>query len=393
MDLEKKIEAVSKAFADFKQLNDKASEEAKKLNGEATAETKAAVEKANAEITRLQDEVKAVTAALNRSKVGEGEGKEEAVTKEQKDAFNKFLRKGDDRMSPEELKALSVGSDPDGGYLVLPQMSSEIVKKVYESSPMRQLADVITISSDIFEIIEDLDEATASWVLETATRSETNTPQVKKLVIPVHELYAKPKATQKILDDAMFNMESWLADKVADKFARTEATAFISGNGVGKPRGILSYASGTTGWNDIEQVNSGTSGAVTADGLMSLVYSLKGAYKPGAAFMMKRATVLAVRKLKDSQNQYLWQPGLQAGQPDLLLGHPIYEADDMEAIAADALAIAFGNFKMGYQIVDRFGIRTLRDPYSSKPYVEFYTTKRVGGGVKNFEAIKLQKLA
>ena len=385
------MDAIGSAFEEFKKLNDKRIKELEQKGFE-TAETKAAVEKANAEIDRLSNEVKAAQVAVQRAgtagtEVKGGQSEEQKLAKQ---AFRKFMAKGAEKLSVEEVKALSVGSDPDGGYLVLPEMSSEIVKKVYESSPMRQLASVATISSDQLEIIEDLDEVDASWVGETAARSETDTAQLKKIVIAVHELYAKPKATQKLLDDAMLNVEAWLAEKVADKFARSEATAFISGDGVGKPRGILSYAAGTS-FQQIEQIVSGSASAITADGLISLSYALKAAYKTGAAFMLKRATVAAVRKLKDSQNQYLWQPSLQLGQPDMLLGFPMYEADDMQAEGANNLPIAFGNFKAGYQIVDRFGIRVLRDPFSSKPNVEFYTTKRVGGDVKNFEAIKLLK--
>jgi HK97 family phage major capsid protein len=391
MSLETKMDAIGSAFEEFKKLNDKRIKELEQKGFE-TAETKAAVEKANAEIDRLSNEVKAAQVAVQRAgtagtEVKGGQSEEQKLAKQ---AFRKFMAKGAEKLSVEEVKALSVGSDPDGGYLVLPEMSSEIVKKVYESSPMRQLASVATISSDQLEIIEDLDEVDASWVGETAARSETDTAQLKKIVIAVHELYAKPKATQKLLDDAMLNVEAWLAEKVADKFARSEATAFISGDGVGKPRGILSYAAGTS-FQQIEQIVSGSASAITADGLISLSYALKAAYKTGAAFMLKRATVAAVRKLKDSQNQYLWQPSLQLGQPDMLLGFPMYEADDMQAEGANNLPIAFGNFKAGYQIVDRFGIRVLRDPFSSKPNVEFYTTKRVGGDVKNFEAIKLLK--
>lgn len=394
MTIENKIDAVASAFEEFKKLNDKAINELK-TKGFESAETKQQVERANAEIERLNTELKATQAAVQRAGTGaqNTEEKGDKESKARKDAFIKFARFGKEGMNPEEIKALSTGSDPDGGYLVTPEMSSEIVKKVFETSPMRSLASVVSIASNQFEIIEDLGEFDASWVGETGSRSETNTSELKKLIIPVHEMYAKPKATQQMLDDAGLNVEAWIAEKVADKFARTEATAFISGNGVGKARGILTYASGTTGYNDLEQVVSGSSGAFAADGLMSLVYALKAPYKANAKFLMKRASVAAVRKLKDSQNQYLWAPGLEAGQPDLLLGFPIVEADDMEAIGANALAAAFGDFKAGYQIVDRIGIRTLRDPYSSKPYVEFYTTKRVGGGVKNFEAIKIHKLS
>lgn len=393
MTIENKIDAVASAFEEFKKLNDKALQELK-TKGFESAETKQAVERANAEIDRLNAEVKATRAAMNRGgTAAQDQGNQGEEAKARKAAFLKFARKGEGALSVEEVKALSTGSDPDGGYLVTPEMSSEIVKKVYESSPMRQLASVVSISSNQFEIIEDLGEFDASWVGETGTRSESNTSELKKLVLPVHEIFAKPKATQQMLDDAGLNVEAWIAEKVSDKFARSEATAFISGNGVGKPRGILSYASGTTGWNDLQQVVSGSAAAFTADGLLDLVYSLKAPYKANAKFLMKRASVAAVRKLKDSQNQYLWAPGIEAGQPDMLLGFGIVEADDMEAIAANALVAAFGDFKAGYQIVDRIGIRTLRDPFSSKPYVEFYTTKRVGGGVKNFEAIKIQKLS
>jgi len=301
-----------------------------------------------------------------------------------------LLRKGAERLTETEHKALSVQSDPDGGYLVLPEMSAEIVKKVFESSPIRQLASVQQISSDSLEIIEDLDEVGAGWATETGSRSETSTAEINKLVIAVHEMYAKPKASQKILDDASINMESWLADKVAEKFARTEATAFVSGDGINKPRGILSYAAGTA-FNQVEQVNTGAAAAITADGVINLAYSLKSAYKQGAVWLMKRATLASVRLLKDAQDQYLWQPGIAAGQPDMLLGYPVFEADDVPAEGAGNLCMVFGNIQAAYQIVDRFGIRTLRDPYSSKPYIEFYTTKRVGGGVKNFEAVKIAK--
>ncbi len=393
MELETKMGAVTKAFEDFKSLNDKRLKEIE-TKGFETAETKASVEKANSEIEKLSAEVKAMQTAMNRSGSA-GESTENSALSAYKAAYGKFIRKGTDHnLADLQAKALSVGSDVDGGYLVLPEMSSTVEKKVFESSPMRQLASVQSISSDNLEIIEDLDEVDASWVGEVGTRSTTDTAQLNKIVIAVHEMYAKPKASQKILDDAFINVEAWLAEKIGEKFARTEASAFVAGDGVNKPRGILSYVAGTA-FEQIEQVVSGAaadiSAANTADGLINLVMSLKAPYKVGAAFLMERATVKAVRKLKDTQGQYFWQPALTAGNPDMIMGFPVYEADDMETIGANALPIAFGNFKVGYQIVDRFGIRTLRDPYSAKPYVEFYTTKRVGGGVKNFEAIKLLK--
>jgi len=386
------LQKLEKAVADERALNQKLSDEVKKFGAE-TAESKEQAAKAAKALETVQDEMKALQTAMNRHQ--DGGDSDKGQTAEQKArslAFASFMRKGKEGLSPEEVKSLSVQVDSDGGYLVRPEVSSEIVKKVFESSPMRALASAQTISSDSFEIIQDLDEADAEWVGEKSARTETGTPEIGKIIIPVHEMYANPLATQKILDDAAINLEAWLAEHVSNKFARTEATSFISGNGVNKPKGILSYASGTS-VNQIEQINSGSAATLTADGLISLSYALKGAYKQGAAFMMKRSTVAVVRKFKDSQNQYLWQPSLQLGQPDMLLGFPIYEADDFAAVGADVLAAAFGNFKQGYQIVDRLGIRVLRDPFSNKPYVAFYTTKRVGGGVKNFEAIKIQKCA
>lgn len=311
-----------------------------------------------------------------------------------KAAFDRFLRKGEEVMSVDERKALSVGTDPDGGYVVNPDLSGRIVMKVFETSPMRAYASIQVISSDALEGLFDLEEASSGWVGETDARSETNTPQLGKWRIPVHELYAKPKATQKLLDDASINMEAWLASKVAEKFARDEANAFVVGNGVGKPRGFLTYGSGTTLPGTIEQFPTGSSGAFAAapnggDVLINALYGLKAQYRANATWFMNRATMTATRKLKDSDGAYLWSPGIAAGQPASLLGYPVASFEDMPDPASNSLSIAVGDMREAYQIVDRLGIRTLRDPYSAKPYVEFYTTKRVGGDVVNFEAIKL----
>ncbi len=314
-----------------------------------------------------------------------------------KAAFDTFIRKGEEVMGVDERKALSVGTDPDGGYVVNPDLSGRIVMKVFESSPMRAYASVQVISSDALEGLFDLNEASSGWVGETDSRAETNTPQLGKWRIPAHELYAKPKATQKLLDDASINMEAWLASKVAEKFARDEANAFVVGNGVNKPRGFLTYGSGTTLPGTIEQFPTGASGALAAapsggDALINALYGLKQQYRNNATWFMNRATLTLVRKAKDSDGAYLWSPGIAAGQPATLLGYPVASFEDMPDPASNSLSIAVGDMREAYQIVDRLGIRTLRDPYSAKPYVEFYTTKRVGGDVVNFEAIKLVKL-
>jgi len=296
---------------------------------------------------------------------------------------------------------MSVGSDPDGGYLVTPDTGGSIVTKVYESSPIRQIAAVQLISTDALEGINDLNEANAGWVAEQAARTATTSPQVGKWRIPVHEMYAMPEATQQLLDDSMVDIEAWLAGKVADKLARLEATAFVSGNGVGQPRGFLDYttaatADATRAWGVLEHLATDTSASFGtdpngSDKLIELVHKLKEAYRNDARWVMNRAVLGATRRLKDTDGGYIWLPSMEAGQPSSLLGYPVTEAEDMPAIAANSLSIAFGNFRLGYQIVDRQGIRSLRDPFTNKPFVRFYTTRRVGGAVQNFEALKLLK--
>lgn len=311
-----------------------------------------------------------------------------------KGSFVGYLRKGDQIMGADEIKALSVGSDPDGGYVVTPDTTGQVVKRVFETSPMRAYASVQVISTDALEGLSDLDEAGAAWVAETASRTESTTPKLGQWRIPVHELSAFPFATQKLLDDASINMESWLADKVADKFARAEATAFVTGDGIGKPRGFLTYPNGTTLPGTIEQVPTGVSGAYAAapnggDVLIDALYGLKAPYRANATWFMNRATLKLTRKLKDSDGAYLWAPGIERGQPSTILGYPVASFEDMPDPGASSLSVAVGDMRQAYQIVDRIGIRVLRDPYTNKPFVGFYSTKRVGGDVVNFEALKL----
>lgn len=308
-----------------------------------------------------------------------------------------YLRGGDKRLGPDEQKAMLVGSDPQGGYLVTPDVSGRIVMRMYETSPIRQVANAITISTDAIEGIEDLNEAGAGWVGETEARPETATPDVGKWRIPAHEMYAEPRVTQKLLDDAAVDVEAWLAQKVADRLGRLENTAFVTGNGVARPRGFTDYPtaldSGTgVAWGSIGHVVTGVSGgfaaANPADCLFDLIGLLKPAYLPNARFVTRRSIVTAIRKFKDGLGNYLWQPGLSAGASETLLGYPILRAEDMAAAGANSRSLYFGDFREGYQIVDRAGIRMLNDPYTAKPYVKFYTTKRTGGGMLNFEALK-----
>ncbi|WP_416358220.1 phage major capsid protein [Aureimonas phyllosphaerae] len=308
--------------------------------------------------------------------------------------FGRMMRKEMFELTGDEQKAMSVGSDPDGGYLVPTAVSSRIITRVYETSPLDELATHETISTDAIEIPIDTDEAGAGWVGETEARPETSTPQVGVQRIPVHELYAKPKVTQQLLEDAGVDIEAWLGRKVAEKFARMRAAAFVTGNGIKKPRGILTYAAGNNGVRGtIAQIPSGAPTTLTPDGLIALMFALKDRYLANANWLMKRGTVAQAMLFKDGQGQYMWRPGLQEGQPSMLLGHSIRRADDMPGVAAGALPIAFGDFRAGYLVVDRLGIRVLRDPYSSKPFVEFYTRTRVGGDVVDFEAFATQVIA
>lgn len=312
-----------------------------------------------------------------------------------KGMFPLYMRKGEQHQDV-DLKAMQVGSDPDGGFLVTPRIGALITGVYFDTSPMRQIASVETISTDSIEYPRDDDQAAGGWVGEIESRTETNTPTVGVQRIPVHELYAMPKASQKLLEDAAVDVEGWLARKVADIFARTEATAFCSGDGVKKPRGFLTYATGTYSAGTvglIEQVNSGNATDFTFDSLINLMSALKEPYAPGAVWLMRRATTGLLMLKKDGNGQYLWQPNVQAGKPSVVLGHSVYQAADMPAVGAGNLAIAFGNFGLGYRIVDRLGISVLRDPYTAKPFVLFYTRKRVGGDVVNFEAIKLMKIS
>lgn len=311
-------------------------------------------------------------------------------------ALKSWMRNGDNALEAAELKALSVGSDPDGGYTVTPDMSGRMVEKLFETSPIRQVASVQTINSDSLEGLYDLDEAASGWVSETGARTETNTPQFAKWSIPAHEQYAMPAATQKMLDDSSLNLEGWLAGKVQGKFSRTENAAFVNGDGVGKPRGFLTYADGTTIPNSIEQFATGVSGDFAGAGaggdvFFDMVYGLKAGYRSGARFAMGRSALKEVRKIKDSDGNYVWQSGLAVGEPSTIAGYSTIDFEDMPDIGADSLSIAFANWGEAYQIVDRLGTRILRDPYTSKPYILFYTTKRTGGDVLNHEAIKLMK--
>lgn len=314
-----------------------------------------------------------------------------------KNAFCTYLRQDEKILTSDHVKALQVGIDSDGGYHVPTDVSGRIATRVFELSAIRQIANVQPISSDALEGIEDTGEADAGWVGETQARPETNTPQIGKYRIEAHEMYAKPKASQKLLDDSAVDIEMWLGNKVSDKMARVEGAAFVVGNGVAKPRGFTTYTTAATAdatrtWGQLEHVNTGANGAfhtTQADPLFDLIAAFKPAHLINARWVTRRTALASIRKFKTSTtSEYIWQPGLQIGQPDRLLGYPIVNAEDMPALATGSLSMALGDFNAGYQIVDRLGVRTLRDPYTDKPFVVFYTIRRTGGAVVQFDAIK-----
>lgn len=308
--------------------------------------------------------------------------------------FEGYLRVDENGMGETERKSLAVGRNPNGGYFTPTAMSNRIIAQIFESNILRQLATVETISTESLDIRIDRDEADCEWAGEETATGETGTPDIGLQNIPVHELRAKPKISQQMLEDASVDVEGWLANKVSEKFGRKEANAFIVGNGIKKPRGILTYPAGTgLQRGTVKQFNSGGATSLTSDAIMSLPYQLKTAYMRNASWMMNRLTVLQVMLLKDNDNQYLWRPGLAEGRPSTLGGYALSMADDMPLLAANSLSVAFGDWRRAYTVVDRLGITTLRDPYSAKPFVEYYTRKRVGGDVTDFEAYALMKTA
>lgn len=389
-ELKYQVDSLANAWEEFKSLNDRRLTDIER-KGAADPILNEQLDHLNQTIDSCKGRINQIEVSLSRP--SGGDTLESDDQKEYTEVFRNYIRKGIDQpLAALEQKSLSAGSDPDGGYLVTPRMSDQILKIIQEKSPIRQLVSNISISTDSIEFIHDADNAEARWTSETGAVEDTATPQLSKFSIAVHEMYAQPKATQKLIDDASVNIEQWLASKIADAFAETENNAFFHGDGNGKPRGFLTYPDGNQ-WGNIEQVVSGSDGEITADSLISLFYSLKDTYSKQAVFIINRTVLQSIRLLKLSgTEQYIWQPGLTNGQPDTLLGVPVYQADEMPDADSDSLSIALGDFRRAYQIIDRTGIRVLRDPFTHKPFVKFYSTKRVGGDVMDFNAIKILRL-
>jgi len=290
--------------------------------------------------------------------------------------------------------ALSEGVPANGGYTVPVEWDRTIVDRLKLVSPIRSISQVVNTTKRGWTKLLNDRNIGSGWVGETAARPETATPGLYPLAFGVGTIYANPAATQDLLDDSEINIEEWLASEVETEFSRQEGIAFVSGNGTNKPQGLLTYVDNTVHpWGPVATVNSGNASATTADGIISLTNDLPSAYIPDARFIANRKTIGAHRKLKDGQGNYIWQPSFALGQPQTLAGYPITEVPDMPDIAANAVPIMFGDFKRGYLVIDRMGVRVLRDPYTNKPYVTFYTTKRVGGGIQNPDVLRYYKIA
>ena len=397
------FEDFMEAFEAFKDVNDRRlGEIEQKLTADVVTRDKMdRVNRAMDEQKKLLDQLvlKKARPPLGSS---QGLGRElSPEAEEHKAAFDAYVRRGEDGGLRElEAKAFSGSVAADGGFLVPPETDTEIGRRISIASPMRALSTVRTVSSAVLKKPFAASGLSTGWVAETAARPQTNTPQLSELSFPTMELYAMPAATQALLDDAAVDIEAWIAGEVDIVFAEQEGDAFIRGDGVNRPKGFLTYtavAESAWTWGNLGYVATGAAGAWKTTGpsdtLVDVIYALKAGHRQNGTFLMNRKTQGDVRKFKDADGNYLWRPPASAGQPASLMGFPVAEAEEMPDVAANALAVAFGDFRSGYLVVDRAGVRILRDPYSAKPYVLFYTTKRVGGGVQNFEAIKLVRFA
>jgi HK97 family phage major capsid protein len=391
----------ARTFDAFRQTNDdRLAEIEGRIGGDPLTEEK--LDRIDRALDEAQRRLDRAQLDSRRPAIGGSEtASRDPVRTEHKAAFDLYVRAGEAAgLKTLEAKALSAGSGPDGGYLVPQTIETEVLRRLVDISPIRSIASVRVISAGLYKRAFSTAGPATGWVGESAARPQTTSPTLAELSFPAMELYAMPAATQTLLDDAVVDIDAWLADEVETAFAAQESAAFVGGDGVNKPKGFMAsdkVAESAWSWGKLGFVSTGAAGAFKTTGpsdcLIDLVYALKNAYRQNATFVMNRRTQSAIRKLKDETGAYLWQPPAGAGQRATLLSFPVVEAEDMPDIAADSHAVAFGDFRRGYLVVDRAGIRVLRDPYSAKPYVLFYTTKRVGGGVQDYDAIKLLKFA
>lgn len=396
----KAFAGLNAAFEEFKAAND-ARLKTIEAKGAADPLTTEKVEKINSAMTEMQASIDEVNKRIAAARLGGGGGSDTPERQAYAAAFEPWFRAG--AGSASELKALAVKaqltrqSDPDGGMVVTPEIEQAIDRVLGTASAMRQLATVRQTGAASYKKRVGVGGATSGWVGENETRSETSTPRLAGLEFPAHTLYANPEATEEMLEDADFDIAAWLADEVEIEFAEQEGEALITGDGVKKPKGVFAYdtvADASWEWGKLGFIVSGHATTIpNGDCLIDMTTSLKQGFRANASWLANRTTEGAVRKLKDGENNYLWRPGLEAGKPATLLGYPIVTDDNVADVGAGAFPLAFGDFRRGYLILDRRGIRVLRNPYKEPGFVQFYTTKRVGGGVQHFQAIKLLKVS
>jgi HK97 family phage major capsid protein len=418
-EFKKLVDDLMSTVTAFRQKNDEEIADLKKKVGGGDVVLKEHTDRINAAIDDVQKKMESQILDMKREAIfarGADEKKEAPELVEYRKSFDKYLRKGGERAEEElkaaeakaiEAKALATNSEADGGFTVLPQVEQAMIELALLVSPIRAIADTQTIGTGMLKKLINKRGTTGGWVGETDPRTQTSTSQIAEIEFVPGELYAMPTATQQMLDDSFINVENWIASEATLKFAQLEGQGFVSGDGVKKPKGYLAYpvvADSSWSWGNVGYIPTGAAGAFVspaagppvvqgADVFFDLIAALKYPYRPGARFTAKRTTVAQMRKLKTLYADYLWVPGLQNGQADSFAGYPLTEVEDAPDIAANAYSIVFGDFKQFYQIVDRIGVRTLRDPFTLKPYVMFYMTKRVGGGIKNFEAAKILKFS
>lgn len=347
--------------------------------------------------TQLDQKMSDVTRRLNMVETVRPE--RAAAEAPQRKAMQSYIRSGrEDGVL--EMKAMSGSTDADGGYLLDPVTSQSIHSVMRGAGTLRSVANVVEVSASSYDVLIDNTDLGATWASETGTLSDTTTPQVDRISIPLHDLSALPKISQRLLDDSAFDVEGWLAGRIADKFTRTESAAFISGDASDKPRGLLDHtivADAAAVWDELGYIATGADGALATgnptDAIVDLVYALEAKYRANGTFVMNSKTAGVIRKLKDEDGRFLWTETFAEGQPARLLGYPVLVCEDMPDIASDSYAIAFGDFNAGYTIAERPEIRLMRDPFSARPHVIFYASKRVGGDVTDFSAIKLLKFS
>jgi HK97 family phage major capsid protein len=392
-------DAMMRTFEEFKSENDHRIKAIEQRKGDSLNDEKLA--RIDASLNQHQQQLDAISLKSARPALEGRRTVQDASAREHKSAFDDYVRSGEAAgLRALEMKAMSIGSNPDGGYLVPPELETEIGQRLANISPIRGLASVRAISSTVYKKPFMTAGPATGWVGETDPRTQTASAVLDALSFPAMELYAMPAATATLLEDASVNIDQWLAGEVDQVFAEQEGIAFVTGDGVNKPKGFLAattVANASWAWGNIGYIASGVAGAFPAsnpsDVLVDLIYALRAGYRQNATFVMNRKTQSTVRKFKDSTGNYLWQPPVAVNGKSSLIGFPLADTEDMPDVAANSLSIAFGDFRRGYLIVDRAGIRVIRDPFTTKPYILFYTTKRVGGGVQDFDAIKLLKFA